>query len=520
MRAFCYCRVSTEEQSTDDHYSLENQEKKGRDYSKVKDWQVVRVRKDVASGKDTNRPGYKELIAAIKAGEIDLVVVYRLDRLSRNVRDIYDFLDLIKKHNVGFASIQEGFDTTTAMGRAMLGVAAVFAQLTREMIAENVRDGLLRRAESGKWNGPKWNPPYGYRYVIGGTIEPIPEEAEMVRLCFQWFIREKWGTSKIAKVLNTRGITRDRSKPGSQWHQSKIWDMIQNPVYVGLLVAGEKLVQGNHEPLIDRETWELAKEIVAGRKKQAPYTKASPHLLSGLVRCGKCNRALVAQFAKYKRRDGERRFVGFRHAPNEYSGEKYCPGVYHRGDTLEEAVVAAILELGKKPDLKDRALAAAQERLKDEAQPIRDEAARLSGRLAELDALFDEWADRLDRKVIDDQQFERRNRDLLAEKEKLQARLGELEQKLAVGERLEVSLTEVQNVLQDLPTAWDSLEFEEKQAVLNLLVEKVAVHQDKVELHLYHLPVEPLETRRSGRLYERKGGPTKKPAGKKDSEPA
>jgi site-specific DNA recombinase len=231
MRAFCYCRVSTEEQSTDDHYSLENQEKKGGDQARLKDWRVVRVRKDVASGKDTSRSGYQEMVAAIKAREIDVVVVYRLDRLSRNVRDIYDFLDLTREHEVAFCSISEGFDTTTAMGRAMLGVAAVFAQLTREMIAENVRDGLMRRAESGKWNGPKWNPPDGYRYVPGGTIEPVPEHADVIRQIFRWFTQDKWGTTKIARVLNSRGVVRASAMPGSgQWHQSKIWQMLQNPV--------------------------------------------------------------------------------------------------------------------------------------------------------------------------------------------------------------------------------------------------------------------------------------------------
>jgi len=508
MRAFSYCRVSTEEQSTDDHYSLENQEKKATDQARLKDWRLVRVRKDVASGKDANRSGYQEMIAAIKAGEIDVVVVYRLDRLCRNVRDIYDFLDLIKEREVAFCSISEGFDTTTAMGRAMLGVAAVFAQLTREMIAENVKDGLMRRAESGKWNGPKWNPPYGYRYVPGGTIEPVPAQAEVIRQIFRWFTQDKWGTTKIARVLNQQGVARDTPMATSgAWYQTQIWGLLQSPVYAGYLSAGGKLVRGEHEPLIDEETWELTKEIAASKKKQAPRTKASPHLLSGFVRCGKCDRILVAQYARYKTKGGERRFVGFRHAPNEFAGERFCPGVYHRGDTLEEAVVAAILELASKPDIKELALAAARERLTDEAQPMRDEASRIAGRLSELDELFDEWAARLDKRIIDDNQFERHNAALLAEKEKLQAKQGELELKLSAGERLEVSLDEVQKALQDMSGAWDRLEFEEKREILRLLVEKVAVHPDRVVLHLYHLPAQGLETRRSGRLYLRKAQP-------------
>jgi len=296
LRAYVYCRVSTEEQSRDDHYSLHNQEVRAKDYAKAKEWRIVKVKKDVGSGKNTERPGFQDLLSSIKKREIDLVIVYRLDRLARNVGDIYDTIDMMKAHDVEFASITEGFDTTTAMGRAMLGFAAVLAQLTREMIAENVKDGLLRRAESGKWNGPKWNPPYGYRYVPGASLEPIPMQANMVRDIFRWFTENKWGTMKIAEFLNVTGAYRHSNKPGSgQWHQSKVWELLQNPVYIGKVVAGDKLVDGCHERIIDDETWTLAQEQIAARRKQAPRTKASPHLLSGLVHCGTCGRTLAGQ---------------------------------------------------------------------------------------------------------------------------------------------------------------------------------------------------------------------------------
>lgn len=510
MRAFCYCRVSTEEQSTDDHYSLGNQEKKARDYAKIKDWQVVSVRKDVASGKDTNRSGFQELVSSVKAKDIDLVLVYRLDRLSRNVRDIYDTLDLMRQHDVAFVSISEGFDTTTAMGRAMLGVAAVFAQLTREMIGENTKDGLVRRAESGKWNGPKWNPPYGYRYIVGGTIEPIPEQAKIVRQIFRWFTEDKWGTMKIACVLNSQGIIRESGKPGSgQWHQAKLWELLQNAAYVGLLVAGDKLVQGSHEPLIDDETWERTKAIVASRRKQAPRSKASPYLLSGFVRCGKCNRAMVAQKARYENSQGQQVYYAFRHSPNEYSGEMHCPGTYHRGDTLEEAVVAEILELAKNPRVVESALATAQERLTNEDAPVRDEISGISSRISELDQLFQEWADRLDRRMIDEAQFRQHNSRLMAQREKLVGRLEELESRAGKGTGPEVSFSQVKETLKNTAAVWDSLQFEERREILRLLVDKVAIHPDRADLHLFHLPTITLNARRTGRQYERQAGVSK-----------
>src|SRR4051794_21283903 len=102
MRAFIYCRVSTREQSTEDHYSLDNQEQRGRDYLKMKRWQLFKARKDVASGKSAEREGFQELLADIRAKRVDVVIVYRLDRLSRNVKDIYEFLDLIRRTGVAF----------------------------------------------------------------------------------------------------------------------------------------------------------------------------------------------------------------------------------------------------------------------------------------------------------------------------------------------------------------------------------------------------------------------------------
>ena len=128
MRAFVYCRVSTQEQATDAHYSLANQEVRCRDYIKHRSWQLVKVLKDVGSDKSAERANYQELLLAIREKRVDVVVVYRLDRLSRNVVDVYNALDAFNRSEVGFASVQEAFDTPTAMGQAMLGVAAVFAE--------------------------------------------------------------------------------------------------------------------------------------------------------------------------------------------------------------------------------------------------------------------------------------------------------------------------------------------------------------------------------------------------------
>jgi site-specific DNA recombinase len=246
MRAFVYCRVSTQEQATDAHYSLANQEAHCRDYIKHRSWQLVKVLKDVGSGKSAQRPNYQELLLAIREKRVDVVVVYRLDRLSRNVVDVYNALDAFNRSEVGFASVQEAFDTTTAMGRAMLGVAAVFAQLTREMISENTRDGLARRAQSGKWTRSPRNRPYGYRYAEG-SLHLVPGEAEVVRRIFRLYVEQGWGGTRIVQLLNREQIPTTTGLVG-RWSVVVISSILRSPVYAGRVRSGGREYDGEHEP--------------------------------------------------------------------------------------------------------------------------------------------------------------------------------------------------------------------------------------------------------------------------------
>ena len=187
--------------------------------------------KDIGSGKSDERPNYQELLWAMRAKRVDVVVVYRLDRLSRNVVDVYNALDAFSHNDVGFASVQESFDTTTAMGRVMLGVAAVFAQLTREMISENTKDGLARRAQSGKWIGSPRSRPYGYSFAEG-CLHVVAEEAEVVRRMFRLYTERGWGTAKIVKLLNTEQIPTATGLVG-RWDTRVVSFMLREPTPPG-----------------------------------------------------------------------------------------------------------------------------------------------------------------------------------------------------------------------------------------------------------------------------------------------
>ena len=213
VRAWIYCLVSIQEQAREDHYSLANQEARCREYIKHKSWGCVKVLREVGSGKAAQREDYQELLHAIAGHLVDVVVVYRLDRLARHVVDVYGALDVFRERGVAFVSVQEAFDSTTARGRAMLGVAAVFAQLTREMIAESVREGLRRRAQAGKYTGSPHTRPYGYEYREG-KLQVREEEAEVVRRVFRLYTEQGWGLRRIAVLLNAEGIPTSRALQG------------------------------------------------------------------------------------------------------------------------------------------------------------------------------------------------------------------------------------------------------------------------------------------------------------------
>ena len=485
-RAFVYCRVSTEEQSQDDHYSLALQEERCRDYAKAKSWRITKVRKDVGSGRNGDRPGFQELLQDVSAGAIDVVIVYRLDRLSRNVRDVYDFLERTRQANVGFVSTSESFDTTTAMGRAMLGVAAVFSQLTREMIGENTRDGLIKRARSGKYIGSTGNPPFGYTYSAAeGKLLVTPNEAEVVRRVFDLYARSKWGHTKIAQYLNQEGVP--TRSPGAQWSSRTVGSMLRSPVYIGKLPYRGQVYDGQHEPLIDPALFEDTQVLLASRHQLPPRTQQSQHLLSGLARCGKCGERLRGHWLLFWGKS-TRRYRAYRHRGNVYSGERACKGFTKAADKLEAAVVDKVREVAMSPEFQEAAFEAARKQLASDAPLLRRQRDEVQGQLLDMAVQFARWAERLDAGKIDEEQFTERNAALLKQKAELQERLAGLGARLAEQEGVEVSLEEVRAMLQDFGTTWDHLTVDEQREMLRALVEELAIWPDRAHLRLVLMP--------------------------------
>lgn len=186
------------------------------------------------SGKNINRPAFEELLEDIKKGEIARVIVYKLDRISRSILDFANMMDVFQKYGVEFISSTERFDTSTPIGRAMLNICIVFAQLERETIQKRVTDAYYSRCKRGFYMGGRI--PYGFtkaNTVIDGIktfmYEPVPEEAEQIRLMYSLYANSDNSLGDIMNYFNENGIKQLR---GGMWSTARISDMLRNPVYV------------------------------------------------------------------------------------------------------------------------------------------------------------------------------------------------------------------------------------------------------------------------------------------------
>lgn len=227
VRVAGYVRVSTDEQVSEG-VSLENQEARIRAYAESQGWEVAHLyREEGYSGRIMDRPELQRMLQDIRAGGIGVVLVYKVDRLTRRQKDLWYLLeDEFEPHGVGFKSVVEPFDTTTASGKAFLGMLGVFAQLERDTIAERTRDALAMKASHGEYLG---SPPLGYR-ATEGHLEPVEAELEVVRRARELYRKGRVRRSlrKVAEKLNQEGL---RTKRGRRFHASTVSYLLNNQRY-------------------------------------------------------------------------------------------------------------------------------------------------------------------------------------------------------------------------------------------------------------------------------------------------
>ncbi len=230
------------------------------------------------SGGTLERPALKRLMMEIERGKVDVVVVYKIDRLSRSLMDFARLVEVFDRQKVTFVSVTQSFNTTTSMGRLTLNVLLSFAQFEREVIGERIRDKFAASRKKGMWMGGYV--PLGYK-VESRKLVIMEKEAAVVRLIFDQFI--KLGSATLlARFLNEQGITTRRGNP---IHKGFLYKLIHNRVYIGEAVHKGTAYPGEHQAILSREIWNKAHSLLqeSPRTRAARTRTASPALLRGLI---------------------------------------------------------------------------------------------------------------------------------------------------------------------------------------------------------------------------------------------
>lgn len=289
MKVALYLRVSTREQI--ENYSLPNQEDRLRSFCKAKEWEVHDVYKDGGhSGADMDRPDLQRMLNDIKQHKINAVMVYKLDRLSRSQRDTLELIeDHFLKNDVDFISVTETLDTTTPMGRAMIGIMSAFAQLEREMIAERMRDGQIRRAQAGYAAMGGDYDPAGFKRKNGELITK-DDEKKHIQDAFKLY-KQYHSITKVQHELKLLGHP--------VWRFRRYRDILENPIYNGKVTFAGKVYEGRQEKFIDDDLFNTVQELLK-RHRGHNFHRAKESLLAGMISCKKCGE----RYLTYQTKDG------------------------------------------------------------------------------------------------------------------------------------------------------------------------------------------------------------------------
>lgn len=427
-------------------YSIDAQKELLVNFAKSKEFDSYEFYIDGGfSGKDLNRPSIQNLINDVKNKKIDCVIVYKLDRISRSQRDtLFLIEEVFNKYNVGFISIRENFDTTSPFGKAMIGILSVFAQLERETILERTRLGLKKRAEAGLWRGGGKIPfPYDYD-KDKGILVPNPEKVTTLNKMISLYLGGK-SFNKIATIVGM--------------DESLVEKRILSITNTGKVPYKDEIFDGCHEPVVSEETYN---EIIRMNKMRSKTRTARHYLLSGKIYCGHCG-------AKYRYQKWGTRTICYCYSQQK-SKPKFiknpnCKNKRIDSFEIEGAVLEQIFMMSLDEKRLEDTFSLASVSEIDELQ------ARFSKITKQIENLLNCISEGIDIVEIKD-----KLKILQIEREKI---LKELDVAKTSNEKIETT----KNLVLSLRTFWNLMTFEEQRLIIECLIDKIIIDNNKLKIY-------------------------------------
>ena len=355
VRCAIYTRKSSEEGLEQDFNSLHAQREACSAYvlsQASEGWsQLPDIYDDGGlSGGTLERPALRRLLADVAAGQVDIIVVYKVDRLTRSLLDFARLVEAFDKAGVSFVSITQSFNTTTSMGRLTLNMLLSFAQFEREVTAERIRDKIAASKAKGMWMGG--TPPLGYR-PDGRTLAIVTGHAEIIRDIFVRYL--KLGTVRhLAEQLqreNVRTPVRERlsgaAYGGASFSRGQLYSILKNPIYAGHIVHKQHTYQGKHPAIIDQHQWDRVQRLLAEHVQgQRRHRAATQSLLAGRIVDGAGNPLIAAHACKPGRSGATEGKVRYRYyVSRETHHESKAGGLRIPAKEIEGLVITRIAAL-------------------------------------------------------------------------------------------------------------------------------------------------------------------------------
>ena len=500
-----YVRVSTTHQ-VEEGESLDEQAKTLENFCAYRKWQNIKVyREEGFSGKNLKRPAFQKMLNDINTGKINTVIVKKVDRLSRSIIDFEHLYTKFQEKNVDLISLQENFDTSNAIGRSVIRIVLVFAQLEREQTSERTIDAMAYRAKQGMFNGGYPRLGYDIDAENKGLI-PCENEIPVVKELFSTYVR-LGSLSATAIEMNSRGFRlktwttqKGITRGGEKFQKTNVSRILNDQVYIGKVKYKGTLYDGKHSAIVSEDLFNAVQIILnANNMTKSGYRQAdNTFLLKGLVRCGSCKSAMTPSYALTR---GRKYFYYRCNVDNDRSKTKCSTGSVH-GKKIEDLVVNELKFLAEDPRIiegvvdnatKDQRIKAKE--LTSRKKTIQDMLTVVDKKAKNLIEVLSEGGTPSNRsgylvKQIDDLDIQAKQ--LREEMESVDFEVNDLENKFLSADLIKENF----KVFKDV---YDHLSTDEKYDLLHLLIKKVVyyeepgagnegIKQGKIKMDLWELP--------------------------------
>jgi len=492
-----YTRVSVDERAETQTYStLDNQRDSCLSYiesQKSVGWKPYKVYEDAGqSGGSLSRPAMKQLIEDIKRKRVQVVVVYKIDRLTRNHKDFYTLLEIFNEHDVKFVSTTQHFDTTSPAGRLLLHIMLEFAQFEREMAQERTYDKRFGMAKKGMWCGGIV--PLGYeakkkKLVINN------EEAKIVRFCFELYPKLA-SMGKVAERLNEMGyrtkkffLKGNKAAGSTKFDKKKISLILANPLYIGKMRFRDKdgkeyLFDGEHKPIVtDRKLWDSVQNILVNNRETHKTFKQNKYemMFLGLVRCGECGSTMTNSSKEKK----GKMYLYYRCTVAVIKGKRACPVRTVAADELEEFLIDKFKELGQNQKLLKKSIEKANTLAKQGLAPLERDKERAEAQLSKVNQELKRLVDILKSTDLDKKQsraFVKEVSELETSKEKLEDEIHRIETNMQHLSQHVIDADTFARLFREFPKVFETFSFDEKRNLILLLVKEVIYTPKRIKV--------------------------------------